>query len=382
MRVLHLLPNAGEGGTQRLAAELVIAHREAGHEVAVATADGPLRETFGEPVFDLPVLHRSPRGIVKPVVALSRVTERWQPDVVHAHTVRAAPVVSLATLRGHRVSGIVTAHGMPEAAVAAGARVLRLSGLPVVSVGPGLATAFAHHGLSCSVIPNGVSPAPPPADAAALRQEWAIPTSSHVAVAVGRLVDQKNHLVAVRALAHLPDVTLVILGEGPLRGALEAEANRLGIADRLRLPGFRSDARAVMGAAEVMVMPSVWEGFGTAALEALAAATPLVAARGFGFSEWLSDGVDSLVVPVGDVSAVAQAIRRLLDDRRFSERIAEGAKQTASRYTVAATSKRYLDTYEELIATERARLRRRSTRGRHGRPPLDSAGTAREGLAE
>lgn len=345
MRILHVLPNAGEGGTQRLTGDLVRAHRVAGHEVAVAIADGPLLSLFGEPTFDMPVLDRNVHGIARSVRALWRVIDRWKPDVVHAHTVRAALVTSLTTARGHRTAAIVTAHGMPQAAVAAGARVLRLSGLPVVTCGPGLATAFTQHGLQCSAIPNGVTPAPPPADPIALRQKWDINSASHLVVAVGRLVEQKNHTVAVRALAHLPDVTLVIIGHGPLRDALKTTAARLGVGDRLRLLGFRSDARALMAAADVVVMPSVWEGLPVAGLEAMCGGTPLVAGLSPGLKEWLTDGSDAILVAPNDDTALAGAVRSILDDPKLASRLRAGGIATASRYTHEVMAERYLDAY-------------------------------------
>lgn len=348
MRVLHVLPNAGEGGVQRNVALLAGAQRAAGHEVAVAGAPGPLQHVFGEPWFDVPTVTRNPATLVSSARACRTIIRKWRPDVVNGHTVRLAPVVSLATGAGRWPVAVISAHGMPHEAVAAGARALRASRLPVIAVGPGLAAALDQHGVACRMIPNGIPPAPQPADGPALRREWSIPAAAPLAVAVGRLVPQKNHPVAVRALVAAPDVFLVILGEGPLRAQLEDEAARLGVVDRLRLVGFRDDARAVMAAADVVVMPSVWEGFGVAALEALAAGTPLVVSAGFGFTEWLHDGVDSLFVPVDDPQALAGAVTRVLSDVALAARLETGGLVKAANYTVDSTASQHIQIYRAL----------------------------------
>src|SRR5262249_10241403 len=168
----------------------------------------------------------------------------WRPDVVHAHNPGMAAVTALATRR----PAIVSVHGVPEEDWAATTRVLRLSRLGVVACGPGVEAA--PEGRVRAAIPDGHPPPPPPAPPPA-QPEWPRP----LLLSVGRLVEQKNHALAIRALAHVPDATLVIAGEGPLRGELEREAREAGVADRVVLAGLRPDARALMGAADAIVLP-------------------------------------------------------------------------------------------------------------------------------
>lgn len=349
MRILHVLPNAGQGGVQHQVARLAAAQRRVGHDVGMASADGPLRGLFGDPWLPLPVARRDPLSMTRLARRVRNVISTWRPDIVNGHTVRLAPVVSLATLGGRSTPAVITAHGMPSEALDNGARLLRVARLPVVAVGPGLHAALAERGVSSSLIPNGVSPAPPPADGVLLRKQWDIPPDAPLVVAVGRLVDQKNHILAVRALPFVPRAVLVVVGEGPLRQHLEAEARRLAVEDRVRLVGFRPDARAIMGAADVVVMPSVWEGFGVAALEALSAGTPLVVTSGFGLAEWLTDGHDSLIISAEDPAALAGAVRRVLNDGRLAARLAAGGGETAARYSIETTTTHTLDLYSALL---------------------------------
>ena len=349
-----MLPNGGEGGMQRIVARLAEAQRSSGHEVAVAASPGIITQPlFGEPRFDIPSVTRSPASIAAAAGVVRRITRSWSPQVVHGHSARLAPVISLATSAGRRRPALISVHGMPEETVPAVARGLRLARLPVVAVGPGLGAALEQHGLACRVVPNGVSPPPPPADRASLRREWDIPDGASLLLAVGRLVPQKNHLVAVKALAHVPDAVLVILGDGPLRESLEQEAALLGVDDRLRLPGFRPDARAIMAAVDVVVMPSVWEGLPAVALEALGARAPLIAAATPGLKDWLTDGVDALLVPPHDPEMLGRAVLRLIHERNLVATLARGGARTFEQHTEKAMAENYSILYTELVERHR-----------------------------
>jgi glycosyltransferase involved in cell wall biosynthesis len=164
-------------------------------------------------------------------------------------------------------------------------------------------------------------------------------------VAVGRLVDQKNHELAIRAITRVPDATLAIVGDGPLRVELERLAAELGAP--VVFTGVRKDARALMGAADAVVMASRWEGLPLTALEALASGTPLVATSVRGLRELVTDGENALLVPE-DPEAVAAALQRVLDDPELAARLGEAGRRVegagSDRELVAA----FLDLYARL----------------------------------
>jgi glycosyltransferase involved in cell wall biosynthesis len=351
VRILHVIQEMGAGGAERIVVSLGRGATATGHAVAVSSAGGALLDELDVERFPLPLLQRRPWRVPAASLALRRAIAAWRPDIVHCHNPGMALVAALPTRRGRRPPALVSVHGVAEEDWAATSRVLRVAGLMGVACGPGVAAALAEH--SCSVvttIPNGVTPAPPAADRDALAREWDLPPGRRLVVAIGRLVPQKNHELAVRALADLPDTTLAILGDGPLRAQLETIARDLGIEDRLVLPGVRPDARAIAGGADAVVFSSVWEGLPLAALEALAAGTPVVATSVRGLRELLTDRVDALVVPPNDPSALAAALREVLGDCELAARLAAGGRALAATNSEEAMVERYLALYDDIVA--------------------------------
>jgi glycosyltransferase involved in cell wall biosynthesis len=335
VRILHVIQELGTGGAERIVLTLARGAREAGHEVAVAAAPGPLADELDAERFDLPYLRRRPWRVPFGALAVRKAVRGWRPDLLHVHN----PGVAVATRLGSRLPGLVSVHGVPEEDWPAAVRVLRLSGMPAVACGPGVDAALVEHGLQpMATIPNAVGAAPEPGERVA------------DVVSVGRLVESKNHELGIRALTDLPDVTLGIVGGGPRREALESEAQRLGVSDRVRFFGERSDARALMGAGDAVVLTSHAEGLPLVALEALASGTPLVATSVRGLRELLTDGENALLVPPGDPHALAGAIRRVLDDRALAARLAEAGRRVPGAGSEDEMVSAFLALYDKLVA--------------------------------
>ena len=340
------------GGAERVVVSLAHGARAAGHRVAVASAPGELAGELGGEHFPLPILERKPWRTPVATVKLAGALRAWRPDLVHCHNPGMAAVTSFATFRGRRPPGLVSVHGVPEADWPATVRVLRLAGLPIVACGPGIQEALDQYGaVAAATIPNGVSPAPPAAARVELEREWSLPSGSPLLVSVGRLVDAKNHELTIRALGSIPQAALAIVGEGPLRRELERSAETAGVADRVFFAGLRDDARELIGAADVVVVSSRAEGLPMVVLETLAAARPLVATAVRGLRELLTDGQDALLVPEDDPGALANAIRRLLDDRALAGRLGTRARELASGFTEDRMVSAYLTFYARLVPT-------------------------------
>ena len=194
-------------------------------------------------------------------------------------------------------------------------------------------------------------PPPAPRDRAELERELGLPAGGKLVVAAGRLVPVKNHALAIRAIADVPGAALAILGEGPLQAELERQATELGIADRVVLAGLRSDARAIMGAADAVVVSSVGEGLPLVALEALAARTPLVATSVRGIRELLTDGRRQ---PARSGrrrrSARGGAAARARRTTTLAARLADAGTELVAPYTEERMVSAYLETYERLLA--------------------------------
>jgi glycosyltransferase involved in cell wall biosynthesis len=294
----------------------------------------------------IPVVGRRVSRVPSAAFAVHRAVAETRPDVIHAHNPTMALLTGLATRRGKRPPGLVSLHGGPEEDWPAAVRLVRLSGLAPVACGPGVAAALEERRLMpLATVPNAVPPAPPPAD----RAELGLPPDAHLVLAVGRLVEQKNHALAVRAIAEVPDAVLAIAGTGPLLGDLERQARETGVADRVLFLGLRPDARALMGAADVVVMPSRWEGLPLSALEALASGTPLVATDVRGLRELVTDDQNALLVPE-EPRALAVALRRVLDDPELASRLGAAGTQVEGAGSDERLVARFLELYARLAA--------------------------------
>lgn len=154
--------------------------------------------------------------------------------------------------------------------------------------------------------------------------------SGRLIVAAGRLVKEKGFDVALRAFARMKDSTarLAIVGEGPQKAALMAQAESLGIADRVQFPGFAPDIRGWLEAARVFLLTSHYEGYGAVILEALGAGRPVVATDCTPAADELLVGLPGcMVAPIGDVGALAAGLTRVLatespDPQRLADRVA------------------------------------------------------------
>jgi len=348
MRVLHVIQELGVGGAERVVLALVRGARDAGHESAVVAAPGPIADELGIHRYDLPLLERNARRVPGAARAVDRALRAFRPGVVHCHNPGVAIPVALATLRGRRVPTLVSVHGVPDADYARAARVLRLAGLPTISCGPGVTAGLDEAGLPVrETVVNGVAPAPPAVDRAELAREWEVDPARPLVLVVGRLAPVKNTALAVRAAALLPEATLGVVGDGPLRSELEALARSEGVAGTVVFAGARADARALMGAADAVALTSWSEGLPLAALEALAAGTPLVATAVRGVRELLHDGEDCLLVPTDDAEALAAALRRVLEDNELAVRLAARGRELAAGYSERAMTDRFLALYVE-----------------------------------
>jgi glycosyltransferase involved in cell wall biosynthesis len=173
-----------------------------------------------------------------------------------------------------------------------------------------------------SVLPN---PAPDETEALPVPP----PMTRPVLAFAGRLTAAKNLDAAVRAVERLPGATLVVIGDGEERQRLEALAG-----ERVRFVGARprGEVLGLLAAADIAVLPSAWENFPHAAVEALAMGTPVVATRVGGVPEIVRDGENGILVDAGDDDAFAEALARVLGDDALRRRLAEAAAPSVSRF--------------------------------------------------
>ena len=195
-----------------------------------------------------------------------------------------------------------------------------------------LAVTWGVDQARVSVLPNPAPalPALPPREE--LRRSFGL-TGPTLAFA-GRLTAQKSLRVAFEALAAMEGVALLIAGEGAERPALERDVAELRLGDRIRFLGALPRERVVelFAAADASVLSSSWENFPHTVVEALAVGTPVIATATGGVAEVVRDGENGLLVPLGDATALAEAIRRFVGDDELRTRLRAAAAPSVAEY--------------------------------------------------
>ena len=148
-----------------------------------------------------------------------------------------------------------------------------------------------------------------PEDRAEARRRLGLPVEGRYLLSVGHLIERKGHHIAVEALQHLPEVTLLIAGTGPEEAALKDLARRLGVADRLRWVGVvpQTELKWWYSAADVLALCSSREGWANVLLEAMACGTPVIATDIWGTPEVVSNPAAGVLMARRDASALAEA---------------------------------------------------------------------------
>jgi len=354
MRVLHVDPERAWGGgeVQVLALVSVLAAR--GHASTVAAhPEGPLARAAAAAGARIIPLGIANHFDVRAALVLRRLAPGF--DVVHFHTARAHALAPLSRGRGAR---LVVTRRMDY--VPAGGPYVRFlynrAVDAVIAISEGVRTALIRVGVRAErirVVPSGIDAralAAPPAARAAVRREWGLGDDEVAVVALGALEVRKGHAVLLAAAAGLasaaPRLRYVFCGEGRQAKALAGAAAALDGA--ARLVGFRRDVAACLAAADIVALPSLQEGLGVAALEAMAAGRPVVASRVGGLAEAVVHEETGLLVPPGDPTALAAALARLARDPDLRARLgAAGRARVLARYTAARMAEGTLACYED-----------------------------------
>ncbi|HXI03610.1 MAG TPA: glycosyltransferase [Candidatus Saccharimonadales bacterium] len=170
---------------------------------------------------------------------------------------------------------------------------------------------------------------------------------------VGRLHPDKGQLVLAEAapeiLGKLPEATIVLAGDGPQRAELEAAIARLGIAGRVKMLGDRRDVPDLLGGFDMIVLPSMNEGFANAALEGMACGVPVIASDAGGNKEVVVDGKTGRLFPRGNASALARCVVETAGDRPGADRMAAAALERVRReFGVDTLVRRHEEMYGDL----------------------------------
>ena len=168
----------------------------------------------------------------------------------------------------------------------------------------------------------------------------------------GRLTEIKRPLDLVRTLAAVDGASLVVVGDGDLRPALEALAAELGVADRVHLVGYVKDIGGWYSAFDAFLLTSANEGTPVVAIEALAAGVPVVATAAGGTAAVVDDGETGYLTAVGDVEALARHLQRLRDDPALRASLGEtGRRRVRERFSIDRMVDDHEGVYRRAFAT-------------------------------
>lgn len=380
VRVVHLIQNLNYGGMERVLHSLARQLPAHGFEVHVVVL-----EYFGEFAKGLEAvatLHQvppmSPFSLFHPK-KLAGVLRSIAPEVVHSHT-----GLWLKGARATKMAGIPiavhTEHGRPDPVPLIDRLIDNMASRwtdVIVAVSEDLAdvlrTQVVHDPARVRVITNGVDTTSTSGigERSALRRELGVEQGNFVIGTVGRLEPIKHLSLALNGFARLGAETsdgrplsLVLVGDGSHRAALEAEAGELGISSRVTFLGWRADANRLYGAFDLFTLTSRNEGTSISLLEAMSSGVCPVVTDVGGNRAVLGAGLESLLVPDNDDAGLASAWQRLANDPALLGRMGDLARQRVEQaFSLDRMVKQHVDLYREFVQRARSGATRPGTQG-------------------
>jgi N-acetyl-alpha-D-glucosaminyl L-malate synthase BshA len=359
-----------------VATELGLALADRGHEVHVVSYALPLRLRAAEErvryheveVTSYPLFRYPPYDLAL-ASRLAEVAEEEGLDLVHVHYAIPHALAALLVkdlLRPAALPVVTTLHGTDITIVGQDRSYHRVTRYAILSSDAVTAVSEYLRGETdrvfgptrpIEVVPNFVDPARfRPGRDAGRRAAYARPGQA-LLLHVSNFRPVKRAPAAVDVLAAVArerDAVLLMVGDGPSRAECEARSRALGVKDRVRFVGPHAEVERLLPLADLFVLPSEYESFGLAALEAMACGVPPLAFASGGLPEVVTDGVDGLLLPPHDDAAMGRAAAALLGDRPRLEAMGRAARETAtSRFAMDAVVPRYEAVYEAALAANR-----------------------------
>lgn len=349
MRVAHVAAPGAFGGLERVLAGLAKAQVDRGHEVMVVALLSPqamvppfLRALQASGV-RMEAHHVGDRSYIRERTIVRQLLRDASTQIVHTHGYRP-DVLHLGVAHGLGIPIVSTAHGFTGSK-----RGLRLNERlqvlawkrfdRVVAVSRPLESHLLRLGVPRKVlahIRNGYVPSPDLLNRQEARAALDVPSNVTLVGWVGRMSAEKDPLLAVDAISAsgLEELHLCLLGDGPLRGAVEARARALGITHRVHVAGARPEAARYFAAFDAFMLSSITEGTPMTVIEAAMAAVPIISTAVGGVPDLV--GSEAALVPHGNATALGAALRAVLAERELALGRARGLQERLLREDAAA----------------------------------------------
>ena len=359
MKILHVETGRHFLGGPQQVIYLINALHERGHDNTLVCPpdsgiDGVARQAgirvqnlFCAGDLDLPFAYR-----------LSQFLKELRPDIVHCHSRRgadilgglAASIADIPTVVSRRVDNT-------EMRLMAALRYRPFR--KVIAISSAIRDVLLDRGVEeerLVIIRDAVDTTEfaNKAECDAFQREFSLSNDHFVIAAAGQLIPRKGHRYLLQAVADLkdryPHLRLVVFGDGYLNNQLRAQSTSLGLGDVVQFAGFRDDLDSFLGCFDLFAHPALAEGLGVVALKAAAAAVPVVGFEAGGMVEAVAHERTGVLVPSGDSDALADAIRRFIDDPELGRRFGEaGRRRMQDEFSVETMAEQHLALYETVL---------------------------------
>jgi glycosyltransferase involved in cell wall biosynthesis len=355
LKILHIDPEKNWGGGEAQVSGLLQHLAHWGHHNDLATPpDGELfRQSLDSSVRKIPLRVRNDLDL-RGIPALRRLIRQQRYDIVHLHTKRAH-ALSLWLPRGGRTPKYIVTRRMdyPQARNCYTNYLYNRRVDGVIAISHSIVDRLSEAGVkrgSIRLIHSGIDPEP---FRLAARDERRSNRSTVVAI-VAVLEERKGHRFLLDAARILKDsgrtIKYLLAGDGSHKAHLQQRVQMLGLQKEVSFLGFVKDIPNFLSSIDVLVLPSLYEGLGVAALEGMAAGKPVVGTRVGGLAELIVDGKTGLLVPPRDGPALAEAIEKLVEDPLMAHSMGQkGAERVLKNFTIEQTARQNEQYYYALL---------------------------------
>ncbi|MCB1579983.1 MAG: glycosyltransferase [Rhodospirillales bacterium] len=350
MRILQVMAGAEHGGAETAFVDMCLALHEAGEVVEVATRANDIRvprlQKAGIPVHILPF-----GGAVDVYTGarLRKIIQKFRPDIVQSWMSRAPSKVprwkaSMGCPRYVHVARLGSPYKMKYFKTAE----------YFVAITPLIREHILAHGVvGDHVVHINNFAEVEPVTQAINRADFDTPEGAPLVLGLGRLHPDKAFDTLIEVAAAQPDLYVWIAGEGPQRAELESLIEKLGVGNRVKLLGWRTDRAALLRAADICAFISRDEGFGTVFVQAWAQGIPVVVCEADGPRQFVRHEEDGLMAPIDDVEAIGAYIRQLIEEPDLVERLVRGGHaRYEAEFTKQASLQGYLQFYHDILERE------------------------------
>jgi len=352
LHIVHIIPTLRHGGAERLVVDLSNALAKNGHRVSIVTFfdDIPLASELDKNV-EVHIVKKKGKLSLGLISALPKKLLEIDADIVHTHLFGADVWGRLAAKKLH-LPVVSTEHNINKSEGILKhqiKRMLRKKTDQYVAVSQSVAVYMRER---YSIQEDYIDIIPPGIDIKKFQElsqpEWSDITSI---LMLGRLTEQKGFDIAVKALAGLQELdwTCQIVGNGEEEQELQRQIRTLGLEERITMSQATTDVGGVYTSADIVLMPSRWEGFGMVALEAMAAGRLLIGSRVGGLPDMIQDKENGVLFEPNNEESLQKALLWTFDHGDEAKRMARRAKDHVESFDIAHMVEAYTKIYQELV---------------------------------